>query len=434
MRRHILTIAFILVFAASLLGWPLSAFSAVSFSADTTISLSGSGISFTVVSGSAVDQMVVYSTYVDFTMSAASSLVIRSTERKLFSNDLAKETDCTNSTYSQLSIGAQATSTEITVTPQTSTCGEPGTGSSPSGGSGGGSVSAPAPQPTTPTTTTGQVTTTASEGGKTTLTTSEKSTASVELPANAVSSSTEVKINSEAQANVVVSRPVPSGKNVVGGYVYNYSATSGGQAVTTFSKNITLTFTYQDSQIIGLNENTLKVYYWDGKQWVSLTSTVDKANNKITAVTTHFSYFVIMGENQETPATLAKPEDYGLKEGDLIRAQGDFDIFIINQYGYKRLFLNPAIFEMYGHLGTWKDVKIVTLETRDAFITSSHYRYVNEEKVYSLEVTGEDTGILHWIDMTSADFLAQGGKANAIFTINQSEFNWYPKGADKTSL
>lgn len=154
----------------------------------------------------------------------------------------------------------------------------------------------------------------------------------------------------------------------------------------------------------------------------------------LSLATTIFQEPVPPIEPVPNPTGMARPGDYGLKEGDLIRAQGDFDIFIINQYGYKRLFLNPAIFNMYGHLGTWKDVKTVTPATRDAFITSSHYRYVNEDKVYHLEVTGEDIGILHWINMTAENFLAQGGKANAIFTINKSELDWYPKGADKTSL
>jgi len=138
---------------------------------------------------------------------------------------------------------------------------------------------------------------------------------------------------------------------------------------------------------------------------------------------------------ESNPTGLAKPEDYGLKEGDLIRAEGDFDVFIISQYGYKRLFLNPTIFNMYGHLtGGWKAVKTVTPQVRDAFITSNYYRYVDSPKVYYLEVTGEDTGELHWINMTGENFLAQGGKAEAIFIINKSEFNWYFKGADKTSL
>lgn len=134
-------------------------------------------------------------------------------------------------------------------------------------------------------------------------------------------------------------------------------------------------------------------------------------------------------------STTVKPEDYGLKEGDLIRAEGDFDIFIINQYGYKRLFLNPTIFNMYGHLnGGWSAVKTVTTATRDAFITSTHYRFVNEDKVYHMKVTGEDTGTLHWINMTAENFLSQGGKSDAIFTINKSEFDWYGKEADVTSL
>ena len=132
---------------------------------------------------------------------------------------------------------------------------------------------------------------------------------------------------------------------------------------------------------------------------------------------------------------LPKPEDYGLKEGDLIRAVGDFDIFIISQRGYKRLFLNPAIFDMYGHLtGGWKAVKTVSPEVRDAFKTSNYYRYVNEDKVYKLEISGEDTGTLYWLNMTGENFLSQGGKPESIFIINRSELDWYPKGEDKTTL
>lgn len=137
-----------------------------------------------------------------------------------------------------------------------------------------------------------------------------------------------------------------------------------------------------------------------------------------------------------TPPTTGavKPEDFGLKEGDLIRAEGDIDVFIINEAGYKRLFLNPAIFNMYGHLGGWSSVKTVRPQVRDAFITSNFYRYVDSPKVYELEVTGEDTGKLHWLNMTGENFVSQGGKPDAVFIINKSELNWYPKGADKTTL
>jgi len=155
----------------------------------------------------------------------------------------------------------------------------------------------------------------------------------------------------------------------------------------------------------------------------------------LSVVTTVFQEPVPEPQPEPKPSGMARPEDYGLKEGDLIRAQGDFDVFIISQYGYKRLFLNPTIFNMYGHLtGGWKAVKTVSPTTRDAFVTSNLYRYVDSPKVYLLEVTGGDTGILHWVDMTADNFLTQGGKPESIFIINKSELNWYPKGADKISL
>ena len=63
------------------------------------------------------------------------------------------------------------------------------------------------------------------------------------------------------------------------------------------------------------------------------------------------------------------PSDYGLKEGDTISAAGsdDPDVYIVNDWGYKRLFLNPQIFNLYGHLGGFSAVKNVSPATRDAF-------------------------------------------------------------------
>ena len=90
---------------------------------------------------------------------------------------------------------------------------------------------------------------------------------------------------------------------------------------------------------------------------------------------------------------------------------------------------------MYGHLNCgWAAVKTVSLATRDAFNTSNYYRYVDSPKVYQLEVTGEDTGKLHWLNMTGENFLSEGGKPEAVFIINKSELNWYPVGADITTL
>jgi hypothetical protein len=88
---------------------------------------------------------------------------------------------------------------------------------------------------------------------------------------------------------------------------------------------------------------------------------------------------------------------------------------------------------MYGHLGGWDAVKIVKPTTRDAFRTSNYYRYSESPKVYEVEVTGGDTGKLHWLNITGEQFLS-GAKPESVFTINKSELNWYPLGTDKTSI
>lgn len=152
--------------------------------------------------------------------------------------------------------------------------------------------------------------------------------------------------------------------------------------------------------------------------------------NKIKKIGLVLFTVVLFGLGAGTAAAVS-PSNFGLHEGDLISATGDNDIFIINEYGYKRLFLNPAIFNMYGHLGGWANVKTVSPATRDAFITSPYYRADGDTKVYKLEQTGEDTGILRWVNVTQEEFLANAN-VNQIFTINALESNWYSRGADFT--
>lgn len=133
------------------------------------------------------------------------------------------------------------------------------------------------------------------------------------------------------------------------------------------------------------------------------------------------------------------PSDYGLKEGNTISAAGsnDPDVYIINDWGYKRLFLNPVIFGFYGHLGGFAKVKTVTPTVRDAFGTSGLFRNceTNDKKVYGIETTGEDTGNLHWVNTTGdAAVAADPNFFKKVFCINTKEFNWYPQAAAYTSV
>lgn len=126
------------------------------------------------------------------------------------------------------------------------------------------------------------------------------------------------------------------------------------------------------------------------------------------------------------------PSDYGLKEGNTISAAGssDPDVYIVNDWGYKRLFLNPVIFSFYGHLGGFAAVKNVSSSVRDAFMTSGLFRLVDDQKVWAFESTGEDTGVLHWVNVSGSDAVAQDANFfKKVFVINQSEYNWYTKSA-----
>ena len=128
-----------------------------------------------------------------------------------------------------------------------------------------------------------------------------------------------------------------------------------------------------------------------------------------------------------------------LREGDVVSAAGsdDPDVYIVNDWGYKRLFLNPAIFGFYGHLGGFAKVKNTVVSTRDTLVTSGLFRNceTNDEKVYGVETTGEDTGMLHWVNTTGAQAIADDSDFfKKVFCINNNEFNWYQKGMPYTSV
>jgi hypothetical protein len=159
----------------------------------------------------------------------------------------------------------------------------------------------------------------------------------------------------------------------------------------------------------------------------------------VAALTVSATVLSLAGFAVALPASAAAPADYGLKEGDVISAAGsdDPDVYIVNEMGYKRLFLNPAIFGFYGHLGGFAAVKNVSPATRDAFPTSGLFQNceTGDPKVYGVETTGEDVGMLHWVNTTGAQAVADDPNFfKKVFCINNNEFSWYSKGSDYTSV
>ncbi len=445
----------IIISVLTLLLLPISAGAtadAVNFSQNTNLTIGSATL--VVLAGSIVDEMEVGSDSVTFTLSANSILVIRSNDRSEITNDSGIDFACGTS-YSELNLSGTTYGSSVTIYEPSVTCTSSGGGGTTTTTSGGGGTTTDTTDTTDttttamPTTTTGEVTATASGGGKTTKTTGEDTTASVELPANAVSASTDIKVEHKSKGPVTNTRPAPTNREIVGSYVYDYTATSDGSSVGTFDKEVTLTFTYTDSQISGLEESTLRVFYWreNTSQWVALPTTVDASSNTVTAATDHFTYFAIMGlaEEEEEEEIVEETASTDVEEGDLIRnpnAEGmaQFDIYIvklINDKKFKRLILSPHVFESYEHFDKdgngdpWNDVLDVNQTTMDEYTTSDLVRVAGGTKVYQLTADG-DTGTKQWLNMTAEQFVSEGYDGDSIYEINATDRDAYTIGVDIT--
>ena len=281
-----------------------AAYNDVQYSAAQNIYLSETGTTLVVSANSKVESLVVYGGYLTVSgvytdASTYSTITFTSSQRQNLGNSLGLATTCSDTSSSLTITWGASTDTTVTVTPS---------GTCSSGGGGGGGGAGVQTVVTTPTSTTGTVTATPSGGGQTSLTTTTGTTATVAIPANTVTSTTTLSVTESSAGNIVIGSPAPSGMTVVSGF--NITATAGTTAVTSFSNNVTITITYTDAQITGLNELSLKIYRWNGTEWVALSTTINTETNTLTATTTALSKIAVMGETgvtPEVPVTPAKP-------------------------------------------------------------------------------------------------------------------------------
>ena len=286
----------------------------VAVTSEIDIYISDPGTTLKLSPVDSIDQIQVTATAVIITMPASGTedVTITSPARYQFTvTGITNPGTVCGSGSSTLTIPAQTNQTAVTLDPSTICA---------SGGGGAGAAPAPVVvTPTKPTTTTGEVTVTVSEGGTTTVTSEEETTASADLPANAVTANTTVTITPTATTETVLATAiaaVPATKSMIGGYIYNYSAISGGAAVSSFSKAVTISIGYTDAQIAGLDITSLKIYYWNEttNQWVALTSTVNVTDKTVNASVNHFTYFVIIG----SPEGVGEEEEEEEEEEEVV--------------------------------------------------------------------------------------------------------------------
>ena len=128
-------------------------------------------------------------------------------------------------------------------------------------------------------------------------------------------------------------------------------------------------------------------------------------------------------------------------DGDIVSPDAEFiegdvtyypyDVFIVKIVGtktFKRLILNPEVFESYGHL-EWGNIQTISADTVDGYTTSDLVRELNDSKVYKLTPDG-DVGTKGWVNMTAAEFESEGYDWDSIYVINVTDRDNYTTGAD----
>lgn len=393
----------------------------VQYTADGDITLSGSGITVQIKSGSQADTIEVGTTSFDVTISAPDTLVVESTDRYTLTNTGSYATQCF-SNVSQISIVPSATQT-ITITPSATSCGTAtsssgGTGQASSGG-GGGAVPAPTPTPVIPPT--GQTTTAVtSGGGSVAIANSEGGGVTVQVPTGAVSGNTNFTAVSSA-ASGTPSVLIPATLSTVANRFYEITAsTPTDGAVTSFGQPLSLSFTYTADQIADFNESGLQVHYWDGVKWVALPSTVNAATNTITATVTHLTIFAIFGT--KTAVAVAPTPTPTAPTVTLLRATGDPKVYVIEN-GKKKWIQTAEEFNQKGY--NWSQIQDVSAseiaQYPDVTVEVILIRLIGDPKVYVIE-----NGKRKWIK-TAEEFVKAGYDWNAITEITAEQLAAYPE-------
>ncbi len=111
-------------------------------------------------------------------------------------------------------------------------------------------------------------------------------------------------------------------------------------------------------------------------------------------------------------------------DGSLLRAQGTTQVYVISG-NYKRWIQSPAIFNAYPHFG-WQNVIEISQEELDSFQEAWLIRAEGDFKVYEIN----NDGTKHWLNMSADQFSVSGRKWEMVYVVNWAEKNLYKTGAE----
>ena len=112
-------------------------------------------------------------------------------------------------------------------------------------------------------------------------------------------------------------------------------------------------------------------------------------------------FFILTATNANAQVTI--------NDGDLIKTATHENVYIIKIVGgkkFKRLVLNPDIFNQYSHL-KWENIKIVSESIFGQYQLSYLVREITGTQIFKL-FPDEDTGTKRWLNTSWQEFESAG--------------------------
>lgn len=372
----------------------------VTVTEDTNISLTSPAMTLVLESGSTYSSMTVTASTISFVVSGGGNITLTSSDKYTLSESHTagkgtKDGTCTSSGSSVIyTLGSAETDSTVTISPSAALC-DAGTTSS-GGGSGSGGTAVTNAQPATGTQTVAK--TVAGINGGSVATADEK--AGVAVPAGLASGN--VSMNIVPIASSTYATPA-SNTQAMASQVYNFTLTGPDGAITQFGQNVTVTFKYTDNDISGLNEDSLKIYYWDttNSKWVLVGGALNKATNTITAEVSHFTVFGVFGD--KTGGTMAATGGELIKLACPAKVNSTHackSVYYLDSNLKRHPFPNEATFKSW--YADFSGVKTVTAAEMSSYAMAANVtirpgtylvKITTDPKVYAVESGGK----LRWI-------------------------------------
>ncbi len=138
---------------------------------------------------------------------------------------------------------------------------------------------------------------TTSSGGTVNLTSSSGTTVALNVPAGFAGVDATFQVHQIDGSSVIATAGQVSGFTHITNQTFDFQAYQDASTnISSFNNSLTITITYSNSDISGIDESTLVIYRYNGTTWSALTGcTVTASTNTISCTTTAFSTFALFG-------------------------------------------------------------------------------------------------------------------------------------------